>query len=95
VWSFTTEADPNSSTYEISAGGLILFPNPASDLLNMESYSRLVGEPFALIDFTGKEVLSGQIQSERMVIRLEGLAAGIYLLQIGSDQNHTYRLMIQ
>jgi hypothetical protein len=60
-----------------------VFPNPANKEINILTDSRNVGSPFELIDFTGRKVLSGKIESENSRINIEGISTGNYLLNIG------------
>ena len=60
-----------------------VYPNPANKEINILTDSRNVGSPFELIDFTGRKVLSGKIESENSRINIEGISIGNYLLNIG------------
>ena len=60
-----------------------VYPNPANKEINILTDSRNIGSPFELIDFTGRKVLSGKIESENSRINIEGISTGNYLLNIG------------
>jgi bilirubin oxidase len=71
--------DPNSSVDELQNNELTIFPNPASDEI------QLYGEPkniqFAICDFLGKEVQRGFIRDDSK-INIQNLPAGIYSIEV-------------
>jgi len=91
VWSFTTGTP--SSVHELRFADLKLYPNPTGGLVTIEGNRSLLQEPYVVLDHAGREILSGQIDSETFVLDLKGMAVGIYLLRIGGNSHQTYKLV--
>jgi hypothetical protein len=62
------------------AQGIQLFPNPANDVLNIQSSSPLSGE-YTLYDASGREVLRGVFTGALTKIDVRNIAPGTYTLQ--------------
>jgi len=58
-----------------------VWPNPASNVVNIEWQHQAVGE-IRLLDMTGKEVLRKQSQGQREVVEVSHLPNGLYVLQL-------------
>ena len=70
------------STLGITDLGLLIYPNPAKDIVNIDS--ELAIDAIRLFDFTGKMVLDKTYDSEKTVeVSLEGLPKGVYIVEIG------------
>lgn len=67
------------SQFEVS-----VFPNPATDLVNIE-IDGASGGYFELIDLTGKVLDKNEFQSKTSTVDLSKLARGIYLLRVESN----------
>ena len=69
---------------ELEAAGIRIFPNPTSDLINISLNSVDAASEVQLIDLTGKLVLkeTAPANTEKIVIPVESLTKGIYLLKI-------------
>lgn len=63
--------------------GCQVYPNPASHQCTINVAAMLVGESYSIVDFTGKEVISGVFIGENNIIDIENLPDGIYLLRTG------------
>jgi len=60
-------------------------PNPAHDLLNIQSASKI--NSIELLDITGKSILiENQLSKDNMSLDLSGISPGIYFVRI-TDQN--------
>lgn len=73
--------------HSIAAGALQVYPNPAEDVLYLQPAFRQGDKlSFALLDMTGKTILREEkllvTGTELQTIRLTGLAAGNYMLQV-------------
>ena len=69
----------------IPSTNIRVYPNPASDYIQVERKGQLENETFSLYDITGKEVLRSQIQSELQQILVSQLAKGSYTFIIGES----------
>ncbi len=61
------------------------FPNPAFSKLNLNINSDYLGEKYVIYDNIGNSVLSGIVSSEKSIIELYDLSAGIYFFKVGTN----------
>lgn len=59
-----------------------VYPVPANDQITIEYRSTSENLPFSITDQLGKEVLSGQLSSEKTVVPVSQLPQGMYFLEI-------------
>lgn len=76
---------------------IVLYPNPTDGFvqlhISLKSDVTLWGSIYTVYDFTGKSVLTGKINSEDTLIELGNLSRGIYLIRVGEDLNHTFKVI--
>jgi len=75
--------DPNLSVGDNDINEIIIYPNPADDLLN------LFGEnisSYKIFDYTGKIIKESTINQET-AIKIDYLKSGLYLIEIASENN--------
>lgn len=82
---FTTKDAPTSIGYTQKHTAAKMYPNPASGVLYVELNNAAVKQ-LRLLDVTGKEVLSQQVQSNKEAINTSSLPAGTYYLQMSGEQ---------
>jgi hypothetical protein len=66
----------------ISTFGIILYPNPASDELNIEVNEAFIGKSFQMYSTSGELVKKGKLDSKTNRISLAKLPSGIYSIQV-------------
>ncbi len=74
-----------------------IYPNPASSQLTVEFGSELFGGHWSLVDLSGREVLSGPLPKEKLLIDTRDLKVGIYLIKLNMPsglEGLTQRVMI-
>lgn len=71
----------------------IILPVPAYDFITVKSYSALLPIDYILVNLSGQIILKGRLTSENSTINLSGLAAGIYILRIGEERKHSYKVI--
>lgn len=69
-----------------------MFPNPANDVLNLQT--KLNGM-VVLYDITGKQVLSANVTSGNNTISLNGLANGVYTLNMATINGNIARKIVK
>lgn len=69
------------------------FPNPATELLQLELPAALLPQHGRLLNMLGETVLEISLESPRTAIPLHTLPAGMYLLQLGDANQRTIRLL--
>ena len=74
--------DAYDSTDEISEGkvDVLIYPVPASDILNVEVSDELIGGDFRVVDYAGKTVLEGSLNSSKEVLNVSGLSSTSYYI---------------
>ena len=77
-------------------GGLSIFPNPAGNLVTIQSVSSLQGSEFTIYSIDGRQITQGKIsQDGSYVMNLTGINAGNYKLVLKTnDQLYTKTLII-
>ncbi len=60
-----------------------VYPNPAYDLINIQTNAFVANTTYKLLDAAGKYVLIGTLNSGTTTIDIRKLAAGFYFLQVG------------
>ena len=74
---YICSSNPNG-TIETNFNELILWPNPANELLNISSYSSII--ELTVIDISGKIVASKIVEAKKTNLDLSRLKAGTYFI---------------
>lgn len=61
-----------------------IFPNPTSNIINIQTETKYFGETYQIISILGQVVAKGTINSEDLKIDVSGLGKGVYILEIGN-----------
>jgi hypothetical protein len=80
VIEFIAVTDVSTGTSEILNTSLTIFPNPVSEVLTIKSNTSSPNAQFWISDLTGKQVLSGVLNSDFARIDVSDLPAGIYIV---------------
>ncbi len=83
----------------LATNGLTLFPNPAHGNLNVKWKTDQAGRvDFAWVNMLGAEVASQKVTANvgenEVLLSLEGLPAGVYLLRVSTPQGHDHRQVV-
>jgi Secretion system C-terminal sorting domain len=70
-----------------------IYPNPANDIVHINTSTSLVNESYAIINTLGQTVLNGKLENDNTNINVQTLQSGIYFLQIGSKQTQSYKII--
>lgn len=70
-----------------------VFPNPATNQINVKTNVKLIGAAYSVYDNMGKKVLSGTLNTENTVIELGNLSSGMYLFSIGENMQQTFKVV--
>jgi hypothetical protein len=77
-----TGINENENETKINTTEAILYPNPASDIINIEFSQVYQKASFQLMDIGGKKVLEKQLNSNYQSINISALPAGTYVYRI-------------
>jgi len=84
-----TKSNSGINTSNISTNDLKIYPNPANDLLNID-IENIIGNvsQISIMDMQGKELISKRdiLNNSNIVIPVNELASGLYMVQIQSDK---------
>lgn len=85
----------SSSVEEFENKGLVLFPNPASELLQV-SYSGSVPAKVSMTDLSGKIVFNGTINSNTDVLSVNtsSFRKGMYFVNVNSTNNSAIKKVV-
>ena len=73
-----------------------IYPNPASDILNIKSQINLSDANVTIFDAIGRQVFSSELNnSERLTININEWNNGVYIIQILSNQSTLVKRMIK
>jgi poly(3-hydroxybutyrate) depolymerase len=72
-----------------------IYPNPANDILNIQTDANLINADYAINDNLGKTLLMGKITSENTSIDIKILSKGIYFLSIGGYLKNVMKIVKQ
>ena len=70
-----------------NALGISIYPNPASENINLYVPAELGSQHYRLIDMTGREVSSGIITAGTSTIDTNTLTDGVYTFQLRSTES--------
>jgi len=71
----------------------IISPVPAHDLINIKSLAALLPKDYIILNLSGQIVLTGRLTSEDSAVSVSGLAAGMYILRIGEEKRHSFKVI--
>ena len=66
----------------LTDGELNVFPNPAVDVINLSSGSRMKILTAEMVDLQGRRILFQKIENSSATLRLNAVSHGIYLLNL-------------
>jgi hypothetical protein len=67
---------------EHSAASANVYPNPATEELNISVSPELIGKEYIILSLQGKELLKGKLKEEEVTLDISNFAPGIYVIQI-------------
>lgn len=86
--SIFADIKPVAPTYEMS-----VYPNPANDMIKINTETDMVGSEFFIQNSLGTVVLSGKITDKITSVNINSLAKGVYILRIGNQLKHSVKLI--
>jgi hypothetical protein len=64
-----------------------LFPNPTSDIINLNINKTFVGSDYSIHDVLGKKIIAGKLLSDINSIDISSMEKGVYYLKLISNNN--------
>ncbi len=70
-----------------------IFPNPASDVISIQSDLDIQNSTYIIFDQSGRQVLTGMLTGETTMVDIKQLTMGIYFFQIGEKSKQMIKVM--
>ena len=71
----------------------IISPVPAHDIINIKSFAALLPADYSMINLSGRIVMTGRLTAEETIVSVSGLEPGLYILKIGEEKKHAYKVI--
>ena len=71
----------------------IISPVPAHDIINIKSLAGLLPADYSMINLSGRIVMTGRLTAEETIVSVTGLGPGLYILKIGEEKRHSYKVI--
>jgi len=71
------------------------YPNPATDFITVNTEANRIGATYSIKNITGKQLLTGLLTSEKNIIDINILEAGMYFIIIGDKERQTIKFIKQ
>lgn len=81
----------------VGMGSTLVYPNPASQMLWIESTGDATNHHYQIVSLEGKKYINGSIDKKRHPVPLTNLSEGLYLLIISDNDNqvvNSYKIVI-
>ncbi len=92
LYTIATELPVYLTTNEISGARqnmkLVLYPNPASDFINIKSSAKMQPQSYRVFDISGKQLLHGSYQQKE--IDISRLSSGLYIIEVVDGTGTAY-----
>ena len=82
------------STIASELADALIYPNPTSDIVNIEVSEALLGGEYKIIDYSGRTVITGAITSSIITINVSDVARGSYYLHIQNGKETITRTFV-
>lgn len=79
----------------LQQAGIMVYPNPTGEVLNIEGPDMLQGLGYYFVDNQGRRVLQGTLEGQNNNIDISALATGVYDLVIAGFEDDAVKLGIQ
>jgi len=70
-----------------------IYPNPATEIINIKTGSELPGALYSIADQSGRQVLNGKLDGENTSIDISYLLGGFYFLKVGLRSENTFKIV--
>lgn len=92
VWNGQTGMQTGIEGITTESSSVVVFPNPAKDVLNISLSDDLIYGDVLLLDITGKLVLKENTSSNQLTLNTQKLSPGVYFLKV---KNITEKIVVQ
>lgn len=89
-----TMVDCTVNVPQVDAQTLKIFPNPVSDILNIDLPENTAYENFEMMDITGRILIQGKLIPGSNQVKASDLPEGIYMIKLSGNGNYITRQVI-
>lgn len=93
ITNYFSDCDPVLEIEDYDISKIEIYPNPASNMLNIKVDAVLIGENYSLYDNLGKNFLVGKLNSKISNIDMAELPKGVYFLIIGGNLKQVIKVI--
>jgi hypothetical protein len=90
---YFSDCEPVLGIENDNLSNIEIYPNPASNILNIKVDAVLIGKNYSLYDNLGKNILGGKLHSEISHINMADLTKGVYFLYIDGKLNQVIKVI--
>lgn len=76
--------DATASVNRLSKTGLVVYPNPAKQALNVRWIENEINSKWSIVNFTGEIMKTGKIEDLESALDISNLSSGLYILSTPS-----------
>ncbi|MCX6286484.1 MAG: T9SS type A sorting domain-containing protein [Bacteroidetes bacterium] len=82
------EYDPSSTGVQsfVENKDIVIYPNPLTDMLTIETNSLNTNQQFEIINLTGRLVYTSYINKKKTTVNMSDFPSGIYILKLNMDK---------
>ena len=73
--------------------GISVYPNPVKDNLNIGVAGKMIGSRYVISDQSGRQILSGKLESDLTRVNLSNYSNGMYFIQVGTDSRQKLKVI--
>jgi hypothetical protein len=70
-----------------------VYPNPATDDINIKVSGAMVGTTYEITDVTGRKLMGNSLKQEITTVPISDLVSGIYLIHLGNRNDTVYKIV--
>lgn len=90
---YFSDCEPVLGIENDNLSNIEIYPNPASNILNIKVDAVLIGKNYSLYDNLGTNILGGKLHSEISHINMADLTKGVYFLYIDGKLNQVIKVI--
>ena len=87
----TSSSSINENT---SVAAWSLFPNPAMDIIEIETESKIGARNLEIADVLGNVIMGEEITGLKIILNISDLPAGIFLVRLNCDSGYSFKKFI-
>ncbi len=73
----------------------VLYPNPATNVVNIQLPANAAFEAYSVYDVTGKQLINGSVNATQTTIDVSSLAAGSYIIKLNGGQAQATQMFVK